>query len=127
MDSTSTLTGTAAEVGASISSNGFLLQGNVYHGKNIGQQFGHLTQIQSMNKDLSSTGGWAQLGYSFPSGWGIYGFYGMESVSKSEAMAAIGNSARIKNNLFDIMVRYETGPMGLGLEYLHNNLTYGNE
>jgi len=125
VDSTSTLSGSAAEVGASINSNGFLLQGNIYHGKNIGQQFGQLTQIQSVNKDLSSTGGWAQLGYSFPSGWGIYGFYGMESVSKSEAMAAIGNSARIKNNLFDVMVKYQTGPLGLGVEYLQNKLTYG--
>ena len=122
---TSSLTGTAGEFGASVNTNGFLLQGNVYTGKNIGQQFGQITQIQAVNSDLSSTGGWAQIGYAFPSGWGIYGFYGTESVDKAQALAAIGNGARLKNNLFDFMLRYETGPFGMGLEYLQSTLTYG--
>ena len=129
-DSTSNLTGIGGEFGASFSSNGFMVQGNVYTGKNIGQQFGQITQFQTVNMDLSSTGGWAQLGYAFESGWGIYGYYGTESTNKDDLVALLttgpgavsGN--RYKNYLYDIMVKYETGPFEIGVEYLHNKLTY---
>ncbi len=116
------LTGTAEELGASFSSNGFLVQGNVYTGKNVGQQFGNLTQFPMINHDLASTGGWVQLGYAFESGWGFYGYYGAESVNKDDAIAL--NMSREKNNLFDLMVKYATGPLELGVEYLGNKLTY---
>ena len=116
------LTGTAGELGLSFSSHGFLIHGNLYSGKNVGQQFGQLTQFSEANHDLASTGGWAQIGYAFESGWGIYGFYGTESVNKDDAIVL--QMPREKNNLFDLMVRYETGPFAFGLEYLHSNLTY---
>jgi hypothetical protein len=128
------LTGTAGELGASFNSSGFLVQGNVYTGKNIGHQFGDLTQFRVGNNllsmDLSSTGGWAQAGYAFESGWGIYGFYGTESVNEDDLVTllkAAGTNVsgnRYKNNLYDIMVRYETGPFEIGVEYLHSQLTY---
>jgi hypothetical protein len=127
-DSTNNLTGTAGELGASFSSNGFLVQGNVYTGKNIGHQFGDLTQFSlttspvTTNGDLSSTGGWAQVGYAFESGWGVYGYFGTESVNKDDLIAL--HYSREKNNLYDIMVRYETGPFTIGVEYLGNHLTY---
>jgi hypothetical protein len=121
-DSTNNLTGTAGELGASFSSNGFLVQGNVYTGKNVAQQFGNLTQFPSVNMDLSSTGGWAQVGYAFESGWGVYGYFGTESVNKDDAIAL--RMPREKNNLYDIMVRYATGPFTIGVEYLGNHLTY---
>lgn len=125
-DSTANLTGVAGELGASFSSNGFLVHGNVYTGKNIGQQFGQITQFApyaatTLGIDLSSTGGWAQIGYAFESGWGIYGYYGMEKVNKDDATALF--MSREKNNLLDVMVKYATGPFEIGMEYLHNNLT----
>jgi hypothetical protein len=121
-DTTNNLTGTAGELGASFSSNGFLVQGNVYTGKNVAHQFGNLTQFPGVNMDLSSTGGWAQVGYAFESGWGVYGYFGTESVNKDDAIAL--RMPREKNNLYDIMVRYETGPFTIGVEYLGNHLTY---
>ena len=66
------LTGTAFEVGASYNVDGFLIHGNLYSGKNIGQQFGEMTQIQTVNKDLSSVGFWLQAGYNFTKGWGAF-------------------------------------------------------
>jgi hypothetical protein len=120
-DSTNNLTGTAGELGASFSSHGLLLQGNVYTGKNVGQQFGNLTQFPDVNLDLASTGGWAQIGYAFESGWGIYGFYGLESVNQDDAVAL--RASREKNSMYDIMLRYETGPYALGLEFLQDKLT----
>ena len=120
-NTTTNLTGTAEELGLSFSSHGFLIHGNLYSGKNVGQQFGQLTQFSEANHDLASTGFWAQIGYAFESGWGIYGFYGMENVNKDDAVAL--QMPREKNALYDIMVKYGTGPLELGVEYLHDNLT----
>ncbi len=120
------LTGTAFEFGASLKSGGFLIHGNIYSGKNIGQQLGELMQIQpvKVNKDLSSVGFWVQLGYNFTKHWGIYGFYGLENVNKNQAKAIFSNP-RLSHNLLDFMLRYETGPIGFGIELLHSKLTYG--
>ncbi len=119
------LTGTAFEVGASFNASGFLVHGNLYSGKNIGQQFGMLTQIQTVNKDLASTGFWLQLGYSFTEHWSVYGFYGNENVNKDNAKAIFGNSARLSNNILDFMLKYQTGPLGLGVEFMQSKLTAG--
>ncbi len=124
-DTTIDLTGTAAEIGASLTTHGFLIHGNFFTGKNIGHQFGALTQIQSVNKDLSSNGFWIQAGYNFTKEWGIFGFYGMESVDKTAAKDIFGNSARLSNNLYDFMLKYGVGPYSLGLEFLGSKLTYG--
>ncbi len=118
------LIGTAFEFGASLKSGGFLVHGNVYSGKNIGQQFGAITQIQPVNKDLSSVGLWVQLGYNFTKHWGVYGFYGLENVDKNQAKAIFPNP-RLTQNLLDFMLRYGTGPFSCGVELLQSKLTYG--
>jgi hypothetical protein len=118
------LIGTAFEFGASLKSGGFLIHGNVYSGKNIGQQFGEITQIQHVNKDLSSVGMWVQVGYNFTKNWGVYGFYGLENVDKAQAKAIFPNP-RLSQNLLDFMLRYKTGPFAYGVELLQSKLTYG--
>ena len=105
------LSGTAFEVGANLTAGQFLLQGNLYSGKNIGQQFGEITQIQSVNKDLSSLGFWLQAGYNLTKQWGVFAYYGIENVDKTQA-EAIFSSPRLSQNLLDILLRYETGPYG---------------
>lgn len=118
------LIGTAFEFGASLKSGGFLIHGNVYSGTNIGQQFGEITQIQHVNKDLSSVGLWVQVGYNFTKNWGVYGFYGLENVDKAQAKAIFPNP-RLSQNLLDFMLRYKTGPFAYGVELLQSKLTYG--
>ena len=125
VDKSIDLTGTAVEIGASLNASGFLLHGNFFTGKNIGQQFGDLTQIQTVNHDLSSTGVWVQAGYNFTKEWGVFGFFGTESVDKDSAKAIFGDAARLSNNLLDFMVKYETGPYSIGIEVLSSKLTYG--
>ncbi len=119
------LSGTAFEVGANLTAGQFLLQGNLYSGKNIGQQFGEITQIQSVNKDLSSLGFWLQAGYNLTKQWGVFAYYGIENVDKTQA-EAIFSSPRLSQNLLDILLRYETGPYGLGLELLQSKSTTGS-
>src|SRR5437762_455386 len=41
---TDNVTASAVEVGANVTAGGLTIHGNVYTGKNIGQQFGHITQ-----------------------------------------------------------------------------------
>jgi hypothetical protein len=124
-DSTTvSLPGTAIEIGASLKVSGFLLHGNFFTGKNIGQQFGDLSQIQTVNKDLSSVGFWIQAGYDFTKEWGIYGFYGTENVDKTAAKQ-IFSDPKLSNNLLDFMLRFQTGPYSLGFEVLTSKLTYG--
>ncbi len=119
------LTGSAFEVGASLNAGDFLLQGNLYSGQNIGQQFGNMTQFSTNSSDLSSTGFWLQAGYSFTKEWSIYAYYGSENVNKDQAKSLFGNSARLSNNLMDFMLKYQVGPLGLGVELLQSKLTYG--
>ena len=118
------LNGLAAEVGAKYHSGGFLIQGNIYTGKNIGQQFGAITQVQDTALDLHSTGGWFQVGYVFNKKVGIYGFYGAENVNHKDALAAFSNP-RTKHSLYDLMLKYNLRKAAIGIEWLHSNLTYG--
>ncbi len=118
------LTGLAAEVGAKYHSGGFLFQGNIYTGKNIGQQFGAITQVQDTTLDLHSTGGWFQVGYVFAKKVGFYAFYGTEKVNHKDALAAFSDP-RTKHSLYDFMLKYNLRKAAIGIEWLHSSLTYG--
>ncbi len=118
------LTGLATEIGAKFHSGGFLLQGNLYTGKNIGQQFGAITQVQDTALDLRSTGGWFQIAYVFNKKFGIYAFYGSEKVNHDDAVAVF-SSPRTKHNLYNFMLKYNLRKAAVGIEWLHSNLTYG--
>ncbi len=119
----SALTGLAAEVGVKFHSGGFLVQGNFYTGKNIGQNFGQMTQIQEIVHDLSSYGGWLQVGYEIKK-VGFYAFYGAEKVNREDALACF-SSPRTKQSLYNFMLKYDVSPqVSVGTEWLHSNATY---
>jgi len=119
------LTGSALEFGAKYHSGGFLLQGNIYSGKNIGQQFGALTQVQSINKDLRSVGAWGQIGYMLSKKVGVYFFYGFEDVNKDDTLALFANP-RTHHDLMNFTLKYVLDKqMSLGFDYMNSDLTYG--
>jgi hypothetical protein len=115
------LDGTIAELGAKYQIGGFLIHGNVYTSDSAGQQFTAITQFG----DFKSTGGWIQVGYDFTPNWGVYGFYALDDPDDDDALAALGNAARLENQIFTGMLRWKTGPYALGLEYLHAELESG--
>ena len=125
-DEKSELDGMAVELGGKTKVGGFLFQGNIYTGKNIGHQFGSITQLPSIQQDLNSYGGWLQLGYDFSKNWSVFGFYGFENVDKDQALKAFANP-RTKHNLMSFMLKYSAEPFSIGLEYLNSNLTFGEE
>jgi outer membrane protein OmpA-like peptidoglycan-associated protein len=112
------LDGKIGEFGARLQLGGFLIQGSVYTSQAAGQQFTALTQFG----DIKSTGGWAQVGYDFTPNWGVFGFYGLDDPKDSDAIRAIGNGARLKNEIWNGMLRWKTGPYAIGFEYFNAKL-----
>lgn len=117
--SNDSLTGWAGEVGAKVNAGPFMLQGNAYTGKAIGQQFGQLSQLG----DIKSWGAWAQGGYNFTKRWSGYLFYGIEKPNKDDVLAA--KQARVKNVMLAPSLMYNQGPYGFNVEWIHAQLTTG--
>lgn len=113
------LTGSAVEVGAKFQIGPFLLQGNGYTGHNIGQQFGAIAQFGK----IQSHGGWAQVGMDVTKNWGVFAFWGIDDPKDSDVLAAIKKDARLKNVMLAALLRWKSGPVALGLEYMHSDLT----
>lgn len=111
------LDGTAINVGAKVKFGAFSLQGQVYTGTAIGQQFGNLTQFG----DMSSTGGWIQGSFQFNPKWAAHLYYGMDDVDKDDAAAA--GATRQKNEQIAASVMYSAGPYVAGVEWLNATLT----
>jgi len=115
------LTGSAVEIGAKFQVGCVLIQGNAYTGHAIGEQFATINQFGKIQSD----GGWAQVGWDFTPHWGVYGFWGMDDPKDSDALAAFGDAARLRNIMYAGMLRWRSGPFSVGLEYLHSRLTSG--
>lgn len=115
------LTGSAVELGAKFQTGPLLVQGNVYTGKAIGQQFAAITQFG----DIKSTGGWGQIGFDINKSWSVFGFAAIDDPKDADALAAIGPAARLRNIMYVGMLRWKAGSYFLGLEYLHSELTSG--
>jgi hypothetical protein len=115
------LDGWIGSFGAKFQIGGFLVQGEIYTSDAAGQQFTAITQFG----DFKSTGGWIQAGYDFTPNWGVYGFYALDDPDDDDTLAALGNAARLKNQIISGMLRWKTGPYAIGLEYLHAELESG--
>jgi len=115
------LTGSAVEIGAKAQIGPVLVQGNVYSGHAIGQEFASINQFGRIQSD----GAWAQVGYDFTPHWGLYGFWGFDDPKDSDVLSAFGDAARLKNVMYAGMFRWRSGPFSVGLEYLHAKLTSG--
>src|SRR5205823_5815081 len=88
---TPNVTGSAVEAGANVTSGGFTIHGNVYTGKNIGQQFGQITQQISSAGEIKGWGGWVQGGYEFTSHVGAWLFYGIDDPDEANSPGLTGN------------------------------------
>jgi len=120
---TPNVTGSAVEAGANVTSGGFTIHGNVYTGKNIGQQFGHITQQISSAGEIKGWGGWVQGGYEFTSHVGAWLFYGIDDPDEANSPGLTGNF-RSKNVDVSGMLRFRAGRYQLGLEYFRANTTW---
>ncbi|HEY3220156.1 MAG TPA: hypothetical protein VGJ80_05425 [Gemmatimonadales bacterium] len=120
---TDNVTGSAVEVGANVTSGKFTIHGNVYTGKNIGQQFGHITQHVSAAGTVKGWGAWVQGGYEFTPHWGAWLFYGTDDPDDANSPGLTGNF-RSKNEDLAGMLRFRAGRYQLGVEYFRANTTW---
>lgn len=108
------LTSNAFEVGGSVAPGKFLLHGNFYTGRAMGQQFGMITQ----QGDIHGYGGWAQAGYDLTTHWSAFAFYGFDQPDAQRFLAeGHGNLARQLNHDAAALLRFRAGRYQVGLEY----------
>jgi hypothetical protein len=119
-----TIEGTAVQVGMRAVPGPLTLHGNVYRGRAIGQNLGHITQFG----DIAGWGGWTQAGYAFSRGISAWFFYGIDNPDDADIRAIIPTpadqpglrqrGARLQNQRYTGMLRYTSGPYQIGLEWL---------
>jgi hypothetical protein len=115
------LTGSAVEIGAKFQIGPVLIQGNGYSGHSIGQQFGMITQFGR----IQGEGGWAQVGFDIDPCWSLFGFWGIDDPKNSDVLIAVGPNGRMKNQMYAGMVRWKSGPLAFGFEYIYDKLSTG--
>src|SRR2546425_636573 len=109
------MTGSGVEVGANTTVSSFTLHGNFYYGKNLGQQFAHITQ---QVRNIQGWGAWAQAGYDVDPHWSLWVYYGMDQPDANKYTQETGlQLARQLSHVSDALVRYRAGRYALGLEY----------
>src|SRR5438874_7584898 len=120
---TDNVTGSAVEAGANVTAGGLTIHGNVYTGKNIGQQFAHITQQVKAAGTVQGMGAWVQGGYDFTSHLGAWLFYGIDDPDEAKSPGLTGNF-RSKNQDVAGMLRSRAGRYQLGLEYFRATTTW---
>lgn len=105
------LTGWAFAAGARTEPSPLTLHGNVYVGRAIGQQLGHMLQYG----DIIGWGGWLQGGWALNQRWSIWSFAGIDDPRDED----FGRTGRLRNRSFNQMLRLQDGPVQIGLEWMH--------
>jgi hypothetical protein len=111
------------ETGHAITSGKVTVHGNVYYGKNLGQQFAHITQgtgapATSVQGRIQGWGAWAQAGYDFTTRWSFWLYYGMDQPDAAKYSQT--NGAALPRQLShdtDVLIRFRAGRYSAGLEY----------
>jgi len=115
------LNGWGIETGHAVTSGKVTVHGNVYYGKNLGQQFGHITQgagSNSVQGRIQGWGAWAQAGYDFTPRWSFWLYYGMDQPDAAKYLQNNGVALpRRLSHDTDGLIRFRAGRYALGLEY----------
>jgi hypothetical protein len=119
-----TLEGSAVAAGLRLVPGPLTLHGNIYTGRAIGQNLGHITQFG----DIRGWGGWAQAGFAFTPSINGWFFYGIDNPDTDDVRATIAapldqpgfreRGARTQNQRLTALLRYSSGPYHIGVEWL---------
>lgn len=120
---TDNISGSGVEVGGNVTSGKLTIHGNAYTGKNMGQQFAHITQQVTAAGEIKGSGAWVQGGYELTPHFGAWLFYGLDDPDEANSPGLIGNF-RSKNEDVSGMLRFRAGRYALGLEYFQANTTW---
>lgn len=112
---------TAFEVGGMVKPGNWNIKAFAFTGNGMGQNFGALSQFG----DISETGGYAQVGYSFNKNWSLNAFYAVDNPDKDDVLRWRGTAVGLLNNRQTALnLIYANGPYKLGLEAMHDKLEH---
>lgn len=115
------LNGWGFETGHAVTSGKITVHGNVYYGKNLGQQFAHITQgagSNSVQGRIQGWGAWAQAGYDLTTHLSAWVYYGMDQPDAAKYSQT--NGAALPRQLShdtDALLRWRAGRYAVGLEF----------
>jgi hypothetical protein len=108
------VTGLGFAVGARAAPGPLTLHGNLYQGRALGHQLGHLSQIG----DISGWGAWGQAGMAIAENWSAWLFFGLDDPDDDDVRTEIPGDGRLRNQTTSALVRYSMGPYALGVEWM---------
>ena len=111
---------TGFEVGGQWKPGPWTFKGLAYTGKGLGEIFGAMAQFG----DISETGGYVQVGYSFTPNWTAYAFYSAARPDKQDVITWMGHgsSGLLRNNQSALSLQYTAGSYDLSVEVMHDKL-----
>jgi len=111
---------TGFEVGGQWKPGPWTFKGLAYTGKGLGEIFGAMAQFG----DISETGGYVQVGYSFTPNWTAYAFYSAARPDKQDVITWMGHgsSGLLRNNQSALSLQYTAGAYDLSMEWMHDKL-----
>jgi hypothetical protein len=99
-----------------------LVAANAWYGKNAGNVFGHIFQMQDLNRpDISGFGAWGQLGFGLTKTLSLWAFGGIDKPNEQDiinAFGVIGQVGRLQNVQIAAQLVYTEGPIQIGVEYI---------
>src|ERR1700761_4557702 len=102
-----------------------LLAANGWYGKNAGNVFGHIFQMQNLNgPDITGWGAWGQIGLGITNNLSIWGFGGIDQPNEKQIRAAgstisLAGAQIARNMQFMGQLAYTDGPVQVGLELMY--------
>jgi len=121
-----------AQFGGKIQLGPVLVAANGWYGQNAGNVFGHIFQMQDLNRpDVSGFGAWGQLGIGLGKNLSVWGFAGIDKPDEAQAIAAAGPNyqgyngfnvagiTRLQNVQLAGQLAYTDGPIQIAAELLY--------
>lgn len=103
-----------------------LMAANGWYGKNAGNVFGHIFQMQNLNgSDVTGFGAWGQVALGITKNVSLWGFGGIDQPDPNQVQRAgttfalLGTTTLTRNMQFAGQLAYTEGPIQIGLECMY--------
>ena len=106
--------------GAKVQLGPFLAAFNGWYGQNAGNVFGHIFQMQDLNRgDISGFGVWAQVGLGLTKNLSAWGFFGMDQPDAAQTKLALPGGGHLGHLQIAGQLVYTEGPIQIGAEFIY--------
>lgn len=100
-----------------------LVAANGWFGRNTGNVFGNIFQMQDLNRpDIDGFGGWGQIGIGLTQTLSLWAFGGIDHPNQAMMIAAqptVAGVTRLQNIQAAGQIAYTEGPIQIGLELMY--------